>query len=79
VCSSDLLGADLRQLTEQDKFIDHIVDAATVGLGSTVDADIAKESARLQAQQVARELSAEVLNIANARPNIVGQLFNFGG
>jgi flagellin len=46
-----------------------------VGLGSIVDADLAKESARLQALQVQQQLSIQTLSIANQRPTVLLSLF----
>jgi flagellin len=47
-------------------------------LGNLVDADLAKESARLQALQVQQQLGAQALSIANQAPQIVLQLFRGG-
>lgn len=49
--------------------IGHLSDAQEVGLGSIVDADLAKELARPQALQVQQQLSIQTLNLANAKPN----------
>jgi len=69
------LGADTRTITFQDDFITKISDALEVGVGSIVDADLAKESARLQALQVQQQLSIQTLNIANQRPTVLLSLF----
>jgi len=69
------LGADTRTITFQDDFVTKISDAQEVGLGSIVDADLAKESARLQALQVQQQLSIQTLNIANQKPNVLLSLF----
>jgi flagellin len=69
------IGADTRTLNFQDQFISQLSDATNVGLGSIVDADMAKESAKLQALQVKQQLGVQTLNIANQRPNILQQLF----
>ena len=69
------LGADTRTIVFQDEFITKLTDAQEVGLGSIVDADLAKESARLQALQVQQQLSIQTLNIANQRPNVLLSLF----
>jgi flagellin len=69
------LGADFRTVQFQDDFIGKITDAQEVGLGSIVDADLAKESAELQALQVKQQLGVQSLNIANQRPSILQQLF----
>ncbi len=69
------LGADFRTIQFQDDFISKITDAQEVGLGSIVDADLAKESAKLQALQVQQQLGIQTLNIANQRPNTLLSLF----
>jgi len=69
------LGADTRTIVFQDDFITKISDAQEVGLGSIVDADLAKESAKLQALQVQQQLSIQTLNIANQSPNTLLSLF----
>ena len=69
------LGADTRTITFQDDFITKLTDAQEVGLGSIVDADLAKESAKLQALQVQQQLSLQTLNIANQRPTVLLSLF----
>ncbi|MDE0811280.1 MAG: flagellin, partial [Alphaproteobacteria bacterium] len=43
-------------------------DAIAAGLGNIVDADMARESAELAANQLRRQLSAEMLAIANKGP-----------
>ena len=69
------LGADTRSIDFQDNFVDSIADATEVGLGSIVDADLARESARLQAFQVQQQLGTQALNIANQRPTVLLSLF----
>jgi len=69
------LGADTRALNFQESFINKLVDATNEGLGSIVDADLAKESSRLQALQVQQQLSVQTLNIANQKPNSLLSLF----
>ncbi|EKE75002.1 MULTISPECIES: flagellin [Oceanibaculum] len=69
------LGADSRTISFQDQFISVLDDATTTGLGDIVDADLAKESARLQAIQVKQQLGTQTLSIANQRPQVILQLF----
>src|SRR5262249_18130504 len=69
------LGADTKTINFQDTFISSLSDATNVGLGSIVDADLARESSRLQALQVQQQLSIQTLNIANQRPNTLLNLF----
>ena len=51
------------------------VDSLTTGVGNLVDADVAKESANLQALQVKQQLGAQALSIANQSPQIILSLF----
>lgn len=69
------LGADARALEFQESFLTAISDATEEGLGSIVDADLAKESARLQALQVKQQLAVQALSIANASPQVILSLF----
>ena len=69
------LGADTRTLTFQDDFVSKLIDATSEGLGSIVDADLAKESSRLQALQVQQQLSVTTLNIANGNSRNLINLF----
>ena len=50
------LGADVRALELQTDFLNDISDATEEGLGNIVDADMARESARLTALQVQQQL-----------------------
>lgn len=69
------LGADNRSLDFQIKFNKDLSDATEEGLGSLVDADLAKESARLQALQTKQQLAVQTLSIANQAPGILLSLF----
>jgi len=69
------LGADIKALEGQDEFIKQVSEAATEGLGSLVDADMAKESAALQALQVRQQLAVQALAIANQTPQALLRLF----
>jgi len=69
------LGADTRTLNFQETFVSKLSDAVSEGLGSIVDADLAKESSRLQALQVQQQLSVQTLNIANQKPSGLLSLF----
>ena len=70
------LGADTRSLNFQDDFVSKLVDATNEGLGAIVDADLAKESSRLQALQVQQQLSVQTLSIANSNPRSLISLFH---
>jgi flagellin len=69
------IGAQANQITSHNKFVSKLTDALTVGIGNLVDADMAAESARLQALQVQQQLGAQALSIANQAPQVILQLF----
>ena len=69
------LGAEVRALNLQTTFISELTDAQTEGLGTIVDADLARESARLTSLQVQQQLSTQTLGIANQRPQSLLGLF----
>jgi flagellin len=69
------LGAQAKQIESHNKFVDKLTDVLTAGVGNLVDADLAKESARLQALQVQQQLGAQALSIANEAPQVILQLF----
>jgi len=69
------IGAQAKQIEAHSKFITRLQDVLTSGIGNLVDADLAKESARLQALQVQQQLGAQALSIANSAPQIILSLF----
>jgi flagellin len=69
------LGSNSTSLKFLATFTKTLSDAVTEGLGSLVDADLAKESAKLQSLQVKQQLGVQALGIANARPQTVLSLF----
>jgi len=69
------LGAEVRALNLQTQFLEQIRDATEEGLGNLVDADLARESARLTSLQVQQQLSTQTLGIANQRPQSLLGLF----
>jgi flagellin len=69
------IGAQANQISSHNKFVGKLTDALTVGIGNLVDADMAAESARLQALQVQQQLGAQALSIANQAPQVILSLF----
>lgn len=69
------LGAGSKALQTQRTFSDKLADAIQTGIGNLVDADMAKESANLQALQVKQQLGVQALSIANQSPQMVLGLF----
>jgi len=72
------LGSQAKQVDAHLTFVSKLTDVLESGVGNLVDADLAKESARLQALQVQQQLGAQALSIANAAPQIILQLFRGG-
>ncbi|MFO0350941.1 MAG: flagellin, partial [Alphaproteobacteria bacterium] len=50
-------------------------DELNNGIGNLVDADLARESANLQALQTKQQLGVQALSIANQSPQILMALF----
>jgi flagellin len=69
------MGAQARQVDNQNIFISKLKDALDTGVSNLVDADLAKESARLQALQVKQSLGTQALSIANSSVNVLSNLF----
>ena len=69
------LGSQAKQIDAHLSFVSKLTDVLEAGVGNLVDADLAKESARLQALQVQQQLGAQALSIANSAPQIILQLF----
>jgi flagellin len=69
------LGAQAKQIEGHSAFVGKLSDTLEAGIGNLVDADMAKESARLQALQVQQQLGAQALSIANSAPQVILSLF----
>jgi len=69
------LGSGAVSLEQNRKFADILSDVIEVGIGNLVDADLAKESANLQALQVKQQLGIQALSIANQAPQSILNLF----
>jgi flagellin len=69
------LGSQAKQITAHSSFVAKLSDTLQTGVGNLVDADLAKESARLQALQVQQQLGTQALSIANQAPQIILSLF----
>ncbi|MFZ4607437.1 MAG: flagellin [Caulobacter sp.] len=72
------MGAQSKQISAHNSFVSKLTDVLNTGVGNLVDADLAKESAKLQALQVQQQLGAQALSIANQAPQIVLSLFKGG-
>ncbi|UYY78689.1 flagellin [Sphingomonas sp. R1] len=69
------LGAASRKIDAQQSFTSKLSDTIESGIGNLVDADLAKESAKLQALQVKQQLGVQALSIANQAPQTITSLF----
>lgn len=69
------LGSGAARIDLQSTFVTQLSDAIEVGIGNLVDADLANESANLQALQVRQQLGLQALSIANQAPSTVLGLF----
>lgn len=69
------LGSVSKRIEMQDSFVSHLKDAIDQGVSRLVDADMAKESTRLQALQVQQQLAIQSLSMANAQPQSILALF----
>ncbi len=70
------LGTKSKSLEIHSTFVTKLSDSLEKGIGNLVDADLAKESARLQALQVKQQLGVQALSIANSVPQTVLSFFN---
>jgi flagellin len=68
-------GSDSRYIDAQVAYNRDKLDALDGGLGALIDADLAKESARLQALQIRQQLGTQSLSIANQAPQSLLSLF----
>jgi flagellin len=69
------VGAEINYVTNQISYNNDKVDALNTGLGALVDADLAKESAQLQALQIRQQLGTQALSLANQAPQTLLSLF----
>ena len=69
------LGSQATALDAQQTFLSKLSDEIENGIGNLVDADLAKESAKLQSLQIKQQLGAQALSIANQSPQVILSLF----
>jgi flagellin len=70
------LSAGAAKFSIQATFAQKLSDTLTQGIGNLVDANMAQESAQLQALQVKQQLGVQALSIANQSPQIILSLFH---
>ena len=69
------LGTQSKSLGRQITFVNKYQDALEAGVGNLVDADLAKESAKLTALQTKQQLGVQALSIANSASQTLLSLF----
>jgi flagellin len=69
------LGTGSKSLSSHLTFIGKLQDSIDAGIGNLVDADLAKESAKLTALQTKQQLGVQALSIANQMPQTIMSLF----
>ena len=69
------LGTDSKKLSIHKNFVGKLADELKNGIGNLVDADLATESAKLQALQTKQQLGIQALSIANQAPTTLLALF----
>ncbi|NJR20582.1 MAG: flagellin [Hyphomonadaceae bacterium] len=68
-------GAASKRVEMHKQFVSKLQDALNSGIGAMVDADLSKESSRLQALQVKQQLGIQALSIANSSAQSALSLF----
>jgi flagellin len=68
-------GSNNTYLKGQVAYNKEKIDSLEAGIGALVDADLAKESAKLQALQIKQQLGTQSLSIANQAPQSLLSLF----
>ncbi|WP_333586390.1 flagellin, partial [Phenylobacterium sp.] len=69
------LGTGSKALSSHFSFVGKLQDSIDAGVGNLVDADLAKESARLQSLQTKQQLGIQALSIANSSSSSLLGLF----
>jgi len=70
-----VMGSASKAMASQKTFMTKLGDTIETGIGNLVDADMATESAKLQALQVKQQLGVQALSIANSQPQSILALF----
>jgi flagellin len=69
------LGTGSNALADHLKFVTSLQNSLTTGISNLVDADMAAESAKLQALQTKQQLGVQALSIANQSTSVMLSLF----
>jgi flagellin len=73
--SLNAIGSNINYVNNQTTYNNDKINALNSGLGSLVDADLAKESAQLTALQIRQQLGTQALSLANQAPQTLLSLF----
>ena len=71
-------GAASNYINNQITYNSNKIDSLNSGMGSLIDANMAQESANLQALQIRQQLGVQALSIANQAPSSLLSLFRGG-
>ena len=69
------VGSVKQRVSLQTDFISNLMDSVTRGIGQLVDADLTRESTKLQALQTQQQLGIQSLSIANSSSQAILKLF----
>jgi flagellin len=69
------VGNSINYVNNETTYNSNKIDALNSGLGSLIDADLAKESAQLTALQIRQQLGTQALSLANQAPQTLLSLF----
>jgi flagellin len=69
------VGSSINYVNNQTTYNNDKINSLNSGLGSLVDADLAKESAQLTALQIRQQLGTQALSLANQAPQSLLSLF----
>jgi flagellin len=69
------VGSSINYVNNETTYNNDKIDSLNSGLGSLVDADLAKESAQLTALQIRQQLGTQALSLANQAPQSLLSLF----
>jgi len=69
------VGSTINYVNNQTTYNNNKIDALNSGLGSLIDADLAKESAQLTSLQIRQQLGTQALSLANQAPQTLLSLF----
>jgi flagellin len=69
------IGSSINFVNNQTTYNNNKINSLNSGLGSLIDADLAKESAQLTALQIRQQLGTQALSMANQAPQTLLSLF----